>query len=64
VTAAIEQVATTLKPLLLEHLAEMIAAAVIGLDDRVASVEVAVRKLDPPVPQRLATSGVRIVRPL
>ena len=62
VVAAAERVATTLEPQLLEHLAERMAEAVLALDGRVASVTVAVRKLDPPVPQRLATSGVRIRR--
>ena len=46
---------------LLETLAEEIAAAVLS-DARVASVTVAVRKLRPPVPERLASAGVRITR--
>lgn len=46
---------------LLERLAERIADEVLA-DARVQGVEVAVRKLRPPVPQLLATSGVRIVR--
>lgn len=62
VTAAVEQVATTLEPMLLEHLAERIAGAVLLIDPRAAAVTVAVRKLQPPVPQQLATSGVRITR--
>ena len=62
VTAAVEHVATTLQPQLLEHLADRVAAAVLAVDDRVLAVTVAVRKLEPPVPQRLATSGVRITR--
>ena len=62
VTAEVDRVATTLQPMLLEHLAEQIAAAVLALDARIAGVDVAVRKLEPPVPQRLATSGVRISR--
>jgi dihydroneopterin aldolase len=62
VVATVEHVATTLQPELLERLADAVAAAVLALDDRIERVEVAVRKLDPPVPQRLATSGVRIVR--
>jgi FolB domain-containing protein len=49
------------RPFLLEHLAEKIAGAVLGLD-LVEGVTVAVRKLRPPVPQQLATSGVRISR--
>ena len=62
VIAEVEHVATTLEPQLLEHLAERIAAAVLALDPRVDSVTVAARKLEPPVPQRLDTSGVRITR--
>lgn len=62
VVAAAEHTATTLRPLLLEHLADRIAAAVIALDDRVQSVTVTVRKLEPPVPQRLDSSGVTITR--
>lgn len=62
VTAEVDRVATTLQPQLLEHLAERIADAVLDLDARVEGVEVAVRKLEPPVPERLATSGVRITR--
>ena len=62
VTAAVEQVATTLQPQLLEHLAGELAATVLALDPRIREVTVAVRKLEPPVPQRLATSGVRITR--
>jgi dihydroneopterin aldolase len=47
---------------LLEALAEKIAARVLGLDERILGVTVSVRKLRPPVPQDLATSGVRISR--
>lgn len=50
------------EPQLLEHLANEIAAAVLGVDPRIGRVEVAVRKLRPPVPHALATSGVRIGR--
>jgi dihydroneopterin aldolase len=46
---------------LLEALAEKIARRILGLDERIAGVTVAVRKLRPPVPH-LATSGVRISR--
>jgi dihydroneopterin aldolase len=47
---------------LLEHLAEEVAEAILAVDDRVLAVTVAVRKLRPPVPHVLATSGVRIRR--
>jgi dihydroneopterin aldolase len=60
--ALVEEVATAGHVRLLEHLAERVARAALDLDRRIASVEVAVRKLRPPVPQQLSTSGVRIVR--
>lgn len=50
------------EPQLLEHLAAKIAGEVISTDPRVLAVTVAVRKLRPPVPHALATSGVRIRR--
>lgn len=50
------------EPQLLEHLAAKIAGAVINVDARVLAVTVSVRKLRPPVPHALATSGVRIRR--
>lgn len=46
---------------LLETLAEDIAAAVLA-DPAVDAVTVAVRKLRPPVPERLSSAGVRITR--
>lgn len=49
---------------LLEHLAERIAARVLGLAaGRVRSVTVTLRKLRPPVPVDVASIGVRITRP-
>ena len=47
---------------LLERLAARVADAVLAADARIAQVELAVRKLRPPVPHHLASSGVRIVR--
>jgi len=47
---------------LLERLASRIADTVLAVDPAIAAVELAVRKLRPPVPHDLATSGVRIVR--
>jgi dihydroneopterin aldolase len=47
---------------LLEAVASRIADAVFAVDARITGVNVAVRKLRPPVPQDLATSGVRITR--
>ena len=61
VCADVDQVIAELRPQLLERLAEQIAEAVLA-HDRVQEVTVAVRKLRPPVPQQLATSGVRITR--
>ncbi len=46
---------------LLERFAQRIADVVLG-DHRVTSVTVSVRKMRPPVPQQLDTSGVRIHR--
>lgn len=46
---------------LLEALAEAVAEAVLA-DDRVGAVEVAVRKLRPPLPVDLSSVGVRIRR--
>jgi dihydroneopterin aldolase len=61
VVDAVERVVAEGRPRLLEHLAERIADAVLALA-RVEGVTVALRKLRPPVPQQLATSGVRITR--
>jgi len=47
---------------LLERLADLVAQAVLGVDPRIVAVDLAVRKLRPPVPQDLATSGVHVVR--
>jgi 7,8-dihydroneopterin aldolase/epimerase/oxygenase len=58
----IEEVVTAGHVALLETLAERIAASVLDADPRIESAEVAVRKLRPPVPQQLATSGVRVTR--
>ena len=49
-------------PQLLEHLAEDLAAAVLGVDGRIEAVTVSVRKLRPPVAHSLDTSGVKIHR--
>ncbi len=47
---------------LLEHLGARVADAVLALDPRIDAVDLTVRKLRPPVPHDLATSGVRLVR--
>lgn len=61
VAAAVERVITEERFVLLERLAQRLADVVLD-DPRAVSVTVAVRKLRPPVPQVLATSGVRITR--
>ena len=61
VCAMAERVVGGERHALLEHVAERIAELVLA-DDRVSEVTVGVRKLRPPVPQHLATAGVRITR--
>lgn len=56
------RVATGAAPVLLERLAGLLADSVLDADPRIAAVDVAVRKLRPPVPHDLATSGVRVRR--
>jgi dihydroneopterin aldolase len=48
--------------LLLEGLAQAVAETVLGLDARVHRVQVAVRKLRPPIGEDLASVGVRVTR--
>jgi dihydroneopterin aldolase len=50
------------RPELLERLAVLLADTVLALDERIAAVELSVRKLRPPVPHALASSGVRVTR--
>lgn len=57
----VERVVAGGRPQLLEHLAQQVADAVLGMGG-VDEVMVAVRKLRPPVAQQLATAGVRITR--
>lgn len=57
----VERVITTERFTLLERLAARIAEVTLD-DPRVDEVTVSVRKLRPPVPQQLRTSGVRITR--
>ena len=47
---------------LMEAMAQRVASVCLGADQRVEWVTVEVRKLRPPVPQHLSTSGVRITR--
>lgn len=59
--ALVEGVVTSQHVALLEHLAQVIADRVLA-DERVDAVTVALRKLRPPVPHQLDSSGVRIRR--
>ncbi len=52
-------VATASSFLLLETLAYRVASEVLAFDEAIDSVTVAVRKLHPPVPEDVATVGVR-----
>jgi len=62
VCAAVERVLAGDHVELLERLAALVGDAVLAVDERVVAVEVTVRKLRPPVPQPLRTSGVRLRR--
>jgi 7,8-dihydroneopterin aldolase/epimerase/oxygenase len=59
---AVDDVVTGEEFVLLERLAGRLAEAVLDTDPRIEAVTVSVRKLRPPVPQQLATSGVRLHR--
>lgn len=59
--SAVEAVLTGERFALLERLATRLTEVVLA-DPRVGAVTVAVRKLRPPVPQLLETSGVRLTR--
>jgi dihydroneopterin aldolase len=61
IAADVERVLTNERFTLLERLAERIAEVVLA-DERIEGVTVAARKLRPPVPQQLDTTGVRISR--
>lgn len=62
VVATVERVVANEHHRLLERLATRIADDVLGLDPRVESVTVSVRKLRPPVPLDLAWAGVTLTR--
>ena len=57
-----EQVVVTEPHLLLERVAERIAQVLLASDERIESTRVTVRKLRPPIPADLTTSGVTITR--
>ena len=62
VCAAVDAAVRARPVALLERLAALVSEAALDLDPRIDAVDVVVRKLRPPVPQHLATSGVRIRR--
>jgi dihydroneopterin aldolase len=49
-------------PLLLEHMAQAVATAVLQFDERITGVRVTLRKLRPPIPVDVATAAVTIMR--
>ncbi len=59
--ANVEAVLTDERAALMERVAQRIAEVVLA-DERALAVTVTVRKLRPPVPQHLDTSGIRIRR--
>ena len=61
VSVAVERIIATEHHQLLERLAQRIAETIL-LDGKVMAVEVNIRKIRPPVPVDLATSGVAIRR--
>jgi len=62
ITDVVVKTIKTSQPELLERLATLVADAVLESDSRVGAVEVGIRKLRPPVPHDLASSGVEISR--
>jgi dihydroneopterin aldolase len=60
--AVAERVVQTVGAQLLERVVQVVADEVLAADSRITAVEVAVRKLRPPVPADLASSAVRILR--
>lgn len=61
IAATVETIVIGERFVLLERLAARICEAILA-DERVTGVTVSVRKLRPPVPQLLDTSGVRLTR--
>ncbi len=55
-------VVESFQPKLLEHLADRVAGALLNTYLHISAVTVTVRKLRPPVPHQLDSSGVRIHR--
>ena len=63
VVATVAAIVTDERHQLLERLASRIADDVLGLDARIESVTVTVRKLRPPVPVDLGSAAVTVTRP-
>ena len=62
VCAAVSAAAESEQFTLMEAMAQKVAEVCMDADQRVQWVAVEVRKLRPPVPQHLSTSGVRVTR--
>ncbi len=62
VAVAVADAATAGEHRLLERLASVVAETALDLDERVRAATVTVRKLRPPVPLDVASTGVRIHR--
>ena len=60
VTTAVADALTTNEHALLERLALLAADAALAVDRRTRAVTVSVRKLRPPVPEHVASTGVRL----
>lgn len=58
----VAEIAASERFALMEAFAQRVAEVVLATQPLVASIEVGVRKLRPPVPHDLATSGVRVHR--
>lgn len=62
VAGVVERIVREERFALLERLAGRIVEVVLGLDERIAAVDVTVTKLRPPVPVDLASAAVRLRR--
>ncbi len=62
VSLAVAAAVQGVEHVLLERVAAVAADAALGVDDRAEAVTVAVRKLRPPIPLDVGTTGVRLRR--
>ncbi|MCL5444680.1 MAG: dihydroneopterin aldolase [Actinobacteria bacterium] len=62
ITRVVEAMTSERSYYLLEALAEAVLESIFEFDTRVSSVEIAVRKMDPPVQARVGSVGVRCHR--